>query len=107
MVLYNSEGHILYKVLAYCSKTVMLHEYCQPIFSHKNVFPQITWSGLMIGDLLTTLVRCGEYNKGVEVMQKISADPHIVLGSATVDSLQTLLDAAIKNNEANTGVVRA
>ncbi|XP_037790424.1 LOW QUALITY PROTEIN: protein PTCD3 homolog, mitochondrial-like [Penaeus monodon] len=66
---------------------------------------KITWSGLMIGDLLTTLVRCGEYNKGVEVMQKISADPHIVLGSATVDSLQTLLDAAIKNNEANTGVL--
>lgn len=70
-----------------------------------KLFLQITWSGHMIGDLLTTLVRCGEYNKGVEVMQKISAEPHIVLGSAPVDSLETLLDAAIGNDEASTGVV--
>ncbi|XP_069955018.1 small ribosomal subunit protein mS39 [Cherax quadricarinatus] len=65
---------------------------------------KVSWNGLMIGDLLTTLVQCGEYDKSLIVMKEATTNAHKILGYIPVNALQILNNAAIEKEDAETCV---
>lgn len=65
---------------------------------------KVTWTGQMLGDLLTTLVQCWEYDKALKVMKEANINAHTILGSIPVASLQTFLKVTLEKEDAETAI---
>ncbi|XP_042225053.1 protein PTCD3 homolog, mitochondrial-like isoform X2 [Homarus americanus] len=65
---------------------------------------KVSWTGQMIGDLITTLVYCGEYGKASEVMKEANTNAHNVLGAIPITSLHTLNEVAVDKKDADIAV---
>ena len=59
---------------------------------------QITWTGQMLGDLITIQIKSGNFTNAGEVMKKLVGSPTDILGIPTLDSLKLFLNAAIEQN---------
>ncbi|XP_076034430.1 small ribosomal subunit protein mS39 [Oratosquilla oratoria] len=63
-------------------------------------YNKITWTGKMLGDVLSVLVRCNNYKKAVVVMNEVMSIPNIVVGVLPLGALQVLLTSAFEHRDA-------
>ena len=70
----------------------------------ENQNPELTnyiyWSGKMLGDIMTVLVKSEDLDKAGEIMKKLIAPNQKILGVASLDSLKTFLNAFIVADKA-------
>jgi len=59
---------------------------------------KITWTGQMLGDLITISIKTGEPQKAYTILKKLLRSPQDVLGVPGIESLKLLLETAISQN---------
>lgn len=66
---------------------------------------KVNWSGQMLGDLITVLIKSGKYARACEIMKKLVQGPEDVIGVPSLDSLRLFLDAAIEEDSGSMSLV--
>lgn len=70
----------------------------------KTRIHQITWTGQMLGDVLTVLVVSGKYKLCQEVLKEATLKAHTILGYIPPPALREMLDAAIQRHDGDTAL---
>ncbi|KAK4293028.1 hypothetical protein Pmani_034231 [Petrolisthes manimaculis] len=76
----------------------------EELMQDKTRINRITWTGQMLGDVLTCLVVSGNYMLCQVVLKDATLKAHTILGYIPPPALRVMLDAAIQRKDGDTGL---